>query len=64
MRIAAAVVLRVCVRVLDVHVLLLLLLLLVSLNQSIRIQVGVPLDELQYSPADKDVGLVRLPVVW
>ncbi len=27
-------------------------------------QVAVPFEELQYTPADKDVGLARLPVKW
>jgi hypothetical protein len=28
------------------------------------LQVTVPFSELQYTPPDKDVGLVRLPVRW
>lgn len=27
-------------------------------------QVGVPMNELQFSAPNADVGLVRLPVVW
>lgn len=28
------------------------------------LQIGVSMKELQFSAPDKDVGLVRLPVVW